>query len=409
MMKNVYSVSQVNHYIHNMFNQDFLLQKIYVKGEISNCKYHGSGHIYFTLKDEGGCINAVMFASSAKTLKFRLMEGQNVIVLGTVDVYEKTGVYQMYAREILLDGEGVLYQRFSQLKKELEEMGMFSEEYKKPIPKYIKTLGIVTASTGAAIQDIINISHRRNPYVQLILYPAQVQGEEAVSSIVNGLRRMEMVRPDVIIVGRGGGSMEDLWAFNEEEVARAIFECTIPVISAVGHETDTTIADYVADLRAPTPSAAAELAVYDVTAFMEQLTQYQETMTVLLRQKISIIRNRVLNKRLLLEKWSPENQLNQKRQMAMDLEEALFNNMKEKLKDYQHRLSLLANSLEGLNPLKKLSQGLSYVEDSEGRSVSSLKQIKIGQEILLHVIDGDITAKVTKKAERNTDGREKEY
>lgn len=405
MMKNVYSVSQVNRYIHNMFNQDFLLEKMYVKGEISNCKYHSSGHIYFTLKDEGSCMNAVMFASNAKSLSFRLQEGQNVIVLGTVDVYEKAGTYQMYAREIVPDGEGVLYQRFSQLKKELEEMGMFSPEYKKPIPKYIHTLGIVTASTGAAIQDIINISHRRNPFVQLILYPAQVQGEGAAQSIVNGIRRMEQIGPDVIIVGRGGGSMEDLWAFNEEEVARAIFECSIPIISAVGHETDTTIADYVADLRAPTPSAAAELAVFDVTDYLEQVHQYQETITALLQQRISMVRNQLLNKRLRLEKISPQNQLNQKRQTVMDLEDALCTGMRDKLTGYQHRLSLLANTLEGLSPLKKLKEGFSYVENLEGKSVNSLAQVQIGQELLIHVEDGDITAEVIKKAERNADGR----
>ena len=409
MMTNVYSVSQVNRYIHNMFGQDFLLQKLYVKGEISNCKYHSSGHIYFTLKDEGGCINAVMFASSARTLQFKLKEGQNVVVLGSVEVYEKTGVYQMYARQILLDGEGVLYQRFSQLKKELEEMGMFAEEYKKPIPQYIHTLGVVTARTGAAIQDIINISHRRNPFVQLILYPAQVQGEGAAQSIAEGIRAMEKVRPDVIIVGRGGGSMEDLWAFNEEEVARAIFECSIPIISAVGHETDTTIADYVADLRAPTPSAAAELAVFDVGDYLEQVQHLQDTMTVLLHQKLSMVRNQVLNKRLLLEKLSPENQLNQKRQTAIDLEEELLNSMKKKITDYQHRISLLAASLEGLSPLRKLGEGLSYVEDVNGRAVNSLKQVVIGQNLVVHVADGDLITEVLEKTERNTDGRKTDH
>lgn len=409
MMTNVYSVSQVNRYIHNMFGQDFLLQKLYVKGEISNCKYHSSGHIYFTLKDEGGCINAVMFASSARTLQFKLKEGQNVVVLGSVEVYEKTGVYQMYARQILLDGEGVLYQRFSQLKKELEEMGMFAEEYKKPIPQYIHTLGVVTARTGAAIQDIINISHRRNPFVQLILYPAQVQGEGAAQSIAEGIRAMEKVRPDVIIVGRGGGSMEDLWAFNEEEVARAIFECSIPIISAVGHETDTTIADYVADLRAPTPSAAAELAVFDVGDYLEQIQHLQDTMTVLLHQKLSMVRNQVLNKRLLLEKFSPESQLNQKRQTAIDLEEELLNSMKKKITDYQHRISLLAASLEGLSPLRKLGEGLSYVEDVNGRAVNSLKQVVIGQNLVVHVADGDLITEVLEKTERNTDGRKTDH
>lgn len=242
MMKNVYTVGQVNSYIKNMFQQDFMMNRIYVKGEVSNCKYHTSGHIYFTLKDASGALPAVLFAGNRKGLGFTMKNGDNVIVLGSVSVYERDGKYQLYAREILPDGEGLLYQRFQQLKKELEEMGMFAPEYKQPIPKYIRRLGIVTAPTGAAIRDIQNISGRRNPYVQAILYPALVQGDGAAQSIVNGIYALERLGVDVIIVGRGGGSMEDLWAFNEEIVARAIFECSVPIISAVGHETDTTIA-----------------------------------------------------------------------------------------------------------------------------------------------------------------------
>ena len=255
MMKNVYSVGQVNTYIKNMFAQDFLLRRLSVKGEVSNCKYHSSEHIYFTLKDGGGTLQAVMFASQRRGLNFKLAEGQQVVVKGTVDVYERDGKYQLYASEIELSGRGDLYLRFEKLLKELEEMGMFDPQYKRPIPRFAKTVGIVTAPTGAAIRDIMNISHRRNPYVQLILYPALVQGDGAKDSIVKGIRTLDAMGLDVLIVGRGGGSIEDLWAFNEEEVARAIFACNTPVISAVGHETDVTIADYAADLRAPTPSA----------------------------------------------------------------------------------------------------------------------------------------------------------
>ena len=262
-MAGVYSVAQVNSYIKNMFAQDFLLRRLSVKGEVSNCKYHSSGHIYFTLKDGGGTLQAVMFASQRRGLNFKLAEGQQVVVKGTVDVYERDGKYQLYASEIELSGRGDLYLRFEKLLKELEEMGMFDPQYKRPIPRFAKTVGIVTAPTGAAIRDIMNISHRRNPYVQLILYPALVQGDGAKDSIVKGIRTLDAMGLDVLIVGRGGGSIEDLWAFNEEEVARAIFACNTPVISAVGHETDVTIADYAADLRAPTPSAAAELAVFD--------------------------------------------------------------------------------------------------------------------------------------------------
>ena len=238
MLKNVYTVKQVNAYIKNMFTQDFMLNRLYVKGEVSNCKYHPSGHIYFSLKDESGTIACVMFAGSRSGLSFRMQEGQQVVVLGSVSVYERDGRYQMYAREIILDGAGELYLKFEALKKELEEMGMFAQEYKRPIPQFVKKVGIVTASSGAAVRDIINIAARRNPYVQLILCPAKVQGEGAAESIVQGIRMLEEQDVDVMIVGRGGGSIEDLWAFNEEIVARAIFESRVPVISAVGHETD---------------------------------------------------------------------------------------------------------------------------------------------------------------------------
>ena len=279
MARNVYTVKQVNSYIKNMFTQDFMLNRIYVKGEVSNCKYHTSGHIYFSLKDESGTIACVMFAGQRGGLSFHMREGQQIIVLGSVNVYERTGSYQLYAQEIRLDGEGTLYEKYQMLKQELEEMGMFAPEYKKAIPRYAKRIGVVTAPTGAAVRDIMNISARRNPYVQLLLYPAQVQGEGAKESIVRGIRMLETKNVDVIIVGRGGGSIEDLWAFNDECVARAIFDCQVPVISAVGHETDVTIADYVADLRAPTPSAAAELAVWDYRQLQGYLDSYKPVTT----------------------------------------------------------------------------------------------------------------------------------
>jgi len=400
MMKKAYSVSQVNRYIKNMFTQDFLLSKVSVQGEISNCKYHTSGHIYFTLKDEGGTLNAVMFAGSARGLSFRLKEGQKVVVTGNVDVYEKSGAYQLYAKEVTLDGEGALYQRFLQKKQELQEMGMFDPSYKKPIPKYVKRVGIVTASTGAAIQDIINISNRRNPYVQLYLYPALVQGEGAASSIAEGIGRIQKVEPDVIIVGRGGGSLEDLWAFNEEEVAYAIFHCPIPIISAVGHETDTTIADYVADLRAPTPSAAAELAVFDVREYLAQVQQRKETLTNLIQKNLFETRNRVFEKKLSLEKLSPLYRLQENRHRLMDYEDRLINLMNDKISAYRHKTALLATTLDGLSPLKRLGEGFSYVEDEEGNAVNRISQVKEGQDILVRMLDGDIRAEVKERNER---------
>jgi len=290
MAQNVYTVRQVNAYIKNMFTQDYMLNRIYVKGEVSNCKYHTSGHIYFSLKDESGTIACVMFAGQRGGLAFRMTEGQQVIVFGSVSVYERSGSYQLYAKEIRLDGEGVLYERYQQLKRELGEMGMFAPEYKKPIPAYVKNIGIVTAPTGAAIRDIMNIAGRRNPFVQLYLYPALVQGEGAKESIVRGIQLLDKQGVDVIIVGRGGGSMEDLWAFNEEMVARAVFDCETPVISAVGHETDTTIIDYVADLRAPTPSAAAELAVYDYYQMEYRINEYQQRLLRQIKVKTQMAR-----------------------------------------------------------------------------------------------------------------------
>ena len=398
-MKNVYTVRQVNSYIKNMFTQDFMLSRIYVKGEVSNCKYHTSGHIYFSLKDESGTIACVMFAGHRSGLSFRLQEGQQVIVLGSVSVYERSGQYQLYAREIMLDGAGALYEKFEALKKELAEMGMFAREYKQPIPKYIHTLGVVTAPTGAAVRDIINIAGRRNPYVQIILYPAQVQGEGAAESIVRGIRALEKKKVDVMIVGRGGGSIEDLWAFNEEPVARAIFECSIPVISAVGHETDTTIADFVADLRAPTPSAAAELAVYDHREARERIRTYQEAMLRQVTLKISEKRSALERLRMRLNYAHPRQKLNESRQYAADLETRLRLLMQNRLDREKHRLALCVEKMKGLSPLEKLSHGYSYIQNQNGENIRSIRQVSDGTALEIYVSDGRIRALVTGSGE----------
>ena len=404
MAKNVYSVRQVNAYIKNMFVQDFMLNRIYVKGEVSNCKYHTSGHIYFSLKDESGAIACVMFAGERRTgLTFRMQEGQKVIVLGSVSVYERDGRYQLYAREILPDGEGDLYRRYEQLKRELEEMGMFSPEYKQPIPFYNRKIGIVTAPTGAAIRDIMNISRRRNPYVQLILYPALVQGEQAAESIVKGIQTLDAYGVDVMIVGRGGGSIEDLWAFNEEIVARAIFECRTPVISAVGHETDTTIADYVADLRAPTPSAAAELAVVDYRQLVESVRIFKNQLADRVEQKIVRNRDRVRYLQARLLQASPQYQLREKRQYAADLNDKMRQAFSDKVKDRRHRLALYVERLDGCSPLKKLQQGYSYTESPDGKALTSITQVKEGDAVTIHVTDGTVVARTEgiRSLERN--------
>ena len=415
-MASVYSVSQVTAYIKNMFTQDFALNRISIKGEVSNCKYHTSGHIYFTLKDGGAQIAAVMFSSQRKGLDFELAEGQQVVATGTVDVYERDGRYQLYARRIGRDGTGDLYARFEKLKRELAEMGMFDSCYKQPIPRYALRVGVVTAPTGAAIRDIMNISARRNPYVQLVLCPALVQGEQAPASIVRGIRRLDSMGLDVLIVGRGGGSIEDLWAFNEECVARAIFDCQTPVISAVGHETDVTIADYAADLRAPTPSAAAELAVFDYRQFEEQIGHARQRLNRLMGQALERRRFRLEQGRMKLRLYSPQRQVDERRQRLADLESRLGEiagertaacrqrvkdcrsflerQMERSLREGKHRLALDAGRLDALSPLKKLGGGYGYVTDEADRRIVSVAQIDVGIRIRVRLRDGCLKARV---------------
>lgn len=394
MLKNVYSVGQVNNYIKNMFSQDFLLRQVSVKGEVSNCKYHSSGHIYFTIKDKTGTMNAIMFAGNRNGLDFYMKEGDTVVVTGSIEVYERDGKYQIYAKEIKLDGIGNLYLQFEALKNELEEMGMFASEYKQPIPKFAKRVGIVTAPTGAAIQDIRNIAFRRNPYVQLILYPALVQGDGAKESIVNGIRALEFLGVDVIIIGRGGGSIEDLWAFNEEIVARAIFECSIPIISAVGHETDWTIADFVSDLRAPTPSAAAELAIFDYQLFLQNLREKQMRLNRCMDRNIEKTRAYLAHQNTKLTYLSPKNRFNENRRRLLAYEDEIIENMQAKIQAKRHQLMLLATMLDGYSPIKKISSGYAYVEIPKKGALRSVEHIKEEDTILLHVSDGTIEAVV---------------
>jgi len=396
-VQNVYTVGQVNSYIKNMFAQDFLLQELSVKGEVSNCKYHSSGHIYFTLKDNRGTIACVMFAGNRSGLKFRMAEGMQVVVRGTIDVYERDGKYQMYARTIEQDGAGALYERFQRLKSDLEERGMFAPEYKKPVPRYIRTLGVVTAPTGAAVRDIINITSRRNPYVQILLYPAIVQGDEAAASIVRGIQMLERAQVDVMIVGRGGGSIEDLWAFNEEIVAQAVFDCSVPVISAVGHETDTTIIDYVADLRAPTPSAAAELAVYDAALALAQLEGIRLSMLRKLQGRIRLERASLKALEAELKRNSPMGRIREKRSNLVSLEDRLGGAMKNKITADRHRLAIYIEKLKGLSPLDKLNQGYSYVADEGGRTVTDINRVSLKDTLSIYVKNGVIRTVVTDK------------
>ena len=395
-MQNVYSVAQVNTYIKNMFSQDYMLRSISVKGEVSNCKYHSFGHIYFTLKDKLGTISCVMFAGNRAGLSFPLKEGMQIIVSGNIDVYERDGKYQLYAKKIILDGIGQLYERYEALKQELEERGLFAEEYKQPIPRYIQTLGVVTASTGAAVRDIINIATRRNPYVQIIVYPAVVQGEYAVPSIVKGIRALEQLGVDVMIVGRGGGSIEDLWAFNEEVVAQAVFDCSVPIISAVGHETDTTIIDYVSDLRAPTPSAAAELAVWELEQLEQQLLSYGNHMQETMEYRLQRYRMLLSHKSMQLKQLSPQSKIQAMHFATIRAQEQMQTAMERILYNYRKELAVYIERLKGVSPLDKLNQGFSYVETQGGKTVKDIGDVREGDLLTVQVKNGKIYARTEK-------------
>ncbi|MCF0142149.1 MAG: exodeoxyribonuclease VII large subunit [Parasporobacterium sp.] len=389
---NAYTVRQVNSYIKQIFEQDFILKNICVKGEISNCKYHYTGHIYFSLKDESGVLQCVMFRSNAQSLKFKLQDGQHVVVAGNVSTYERDGKYQLYARTVENLGEGELYRQYEELKNRLSEMGMFDDLYKKPIPAYSMKIGVVTAETGAVIRDIYNVTSRRNPYAQIYLCPAKVQGEGAEDTICRGIRTLDKMGLDVIIAGRGGGSIEDLWAFNTEPVARCIFECNTPIISAVGHETDFTIADFVADLRAPTPSAAAELAVFDYNQFLNDMDSFRYTFENALSYKLKDYKRSVEQLRLITENCSPAHIIQNKKQHVTDINIKMDMLLGNKLKSAKQKLLIFTERLEGQSPLAKLTGGYSYVTDASGKNIRHVKDVRPGDHININVSDGVISA-----------------
>lgn len=395
----IWSVEEVNRYIHGIILDDFILSDISVQGEMSNVKYHSSGHLYFTLKDGNSCISAVMFSSDTINLDFRPAAGDKVTVNGRISVYEKAGTYQIYVKRIKAAGLGELYRKFEELKRELAEMGMFDSMYKRPIPSYVQKLGVVTAPTGAAVRDIINVAKRRNPYITILLYPALVQGEGAADSIIRGIRVLEDKKPDVIIIGRGGGSIEDLWAFNEEKLARAVFDCSIPVISGTGHETDVTIADMVADLRAPTPSAAAELAVFELSAFEESVLSYADRLTDLIDSRIFKYREGASELKARLDALSPLSKIKLREERSKRYAESLISLMRKKLDRNRALRTLYAGKLSALSPLNTLSRGYSYTENCEGKPVKSIYDVSEGEKIRVYTPDGRITA--------NVEGREK--
>lgn len=395
-MKNkVFSVTQINSYIKRMFQSDYALRRISIKGQVSNCKYHSSGHIYFSLKDEGSQISCVMFANARNQgLKFDMEDGQEVIVSGNISVYERSGSYQLYADEIRLDGIGELYIAYEQLKQKLYEEGLFDHEKKKPIPKDPKKIGIVTAKTGAAIHDIISTAKRRNPFVQLILYPAKVQGEGAAAAIVKGIETLDRYGVDIIIIGRGGGSIEDLWAFNEEIVARAIAAAETPIISGTGHEVDTTIADYAADLRAATPTAACELAVPDIREVLEGIRSRAQTLNTYLRQVLRRYQLKLKQYQLEIGKFDPKFQLQEQKMRLAELEDRLSLRMKNLMTEYRHRLELYTGRLHGLSPTAKLVNGFGYLECENGEPLGSSRSVKKGDKISVIISDGTLETRV---------------
>lgn len=404
-MASVYTVSQISQYIKNMFTQDYMLKSVSILGEISNLKYHSSGHIYFSVKEGDAVLDGIMFKSSAASLKFRLKDGMRVIITGSIETYKGNSKYQIYARTITLDGQGELYQKYEQLKIKLEEMGMFDDMYKTPIPKYATRIGIVTSKTGAAIQDIINVSKRRNPYVNLFLYPALVQGEGAFLSIINGIKVLDDFGVDIIIIGRGGGSIEDLWAFNEEEVAKAIFECNTPIISAVGHQTDYTIADFVSDLRAPTPSAAAEIAVFEYDKFLDDLDNYENILKKHIYKKIEIYRNKTLSYERIVKSKSPRSIINFKKHKLAEYENNLKQCINNTIVQKKNRLGIIATKLEGKSPLYKIGNGYAYIAKEDNKKIKSIKDIKLGDEINISLRDGILKGNVTDIKERENYGK----
>ena len=391
---NVYSVSQSNSYVKGVLDRDENLAHIFVTGEISNYKAHYSGHLYMTVKDETASIKAVMFAGNASKLRFKPENGMKILAFGTVSLFPRDGSYQLYINDMQPDGVGALNIAFEQLKKKLEAEGLFRQEYKKPLPEFPQKIGVVTSSTGAAVQDIFNVLKRRFPVAEVVLRPCQVQGEGAAEDVAKAIYEFNKLNAaDVLIVGRGGGSIEDLWAFNEEIVARAVFASRIPVISAVGHETDYTICDFVADLRAPTPSAAAECAVPDIFELKANLVSLRQHIFSLTRNKMNIERNSLssFEKRLALR--DPVTNINEQRKELVYLTEKLSILTNSILDENKSKISALAGKLDVLSPLSVISRGYALVEKDD-KLVTKVKDLKKDDVISIKLSDGQVKARI---------------
>lgn len=390
----VHSVSALTQYIKSMFQAEGLLRNVSVEGELSNYKMYASGHCYFTLKDETASLKGVMFKSRARLLRFQPENGMKVVATGEVSVYERDGAYQLYVERLLPVGAGELSVAFEQLKARLAAEGLFNEEHKKPLPPFPRTIGIVTSLSGAVLRDIYRVSKRRDANVRLVLYPTLVQGEGAAAEIAAAIRFFNEKYPvDLLIVGRGGGSAEDLWAFNEEPVVRAIYDSVIPVISAVGHETDTTLSDYASDVRAATPSQAAELAVPETAAFFRRIGECEMRLQKAVKSRLYYERERVERLGGFFLKRPPQALLAERRQRLDMAAEALDRGMRRALLEKQHAFQVAAEKLEMLNPLHVIRRGYSVVEKA-GTAVRSVKELAVGDGILVRLADGSFDAVV---------------
>ena len=400
MAQQVLSITQINEYIRSRLDGDPMLSAVAVRGEISNYKMYPSGHHYFTLKDEGGALKCVMFKGNALRLRFRPENGMQVIAMGKISVYPRDGAYQLYCTAMAMDGVGDLYAAFEQLKKKLAAQGLFDPAHKQPLPKYPGTIGIITSSAGAAVHDMLRILRKRYPLTRVRLLPVRVQGAEAPGEIAAAIRYANYYGlADLLIVGRGGGSIEDLWAFNDELVAHAIFDSRIPVISAVGHEPDVTISDYVADLRAATPSNAAELAVPDREALSQSLDSMYTAMTTALSRQLRSARQHldVLSKSPALQ--SPENYLHQKQKSLELLTNRLISGENQIINRCSQRYIGLTAKLDAMSPLKVLTRGFSMAQTDDGKLLRSVNQVELGERITVHVGDGSLAATVMDKKE----------
>ncbi len=392
----ILKVSQLNFYLKSLIENDANMRYVFLEGEISNLTDHySSGHIYFSLKDEKSVVRAVMFSYAAKNLRFKPENGMKIIARGRVSVYEPSGQYQLYVEDMQPDGIGALSIQFEQLKEKLTKEGLFDKAHKKPIPKYPETIGVITSPTGAAVRDILNILSRRYPSADVVMCPVLVQGDNAAPQLTDAIKRFsENNIADVIIIGRGGGSIEDLWAFNDENLARAIYNCETPVISAVGHETDFTICDFVSDLRAPTPSAAAELAVPDGTELLQELSAQEQYLRSIMDKKIIDIERSLSSSARLLSAFSPSKKIDDGLLSLENTKNRMLKLSDNIIDSNTHNLTKIASKLSALNPVSVLMRGYSYITDTNDKTVSSVKEVKTGDKINIKVSDGDFTAVV---------------